>query len=138
MLDKVYLVTCGEYSDYHVVEVFDNREMAEQYICIHQSKDSDKMHIEVRNMCRVSCSNELHVYHGVHFYLYEDGCIDIDEDVYDTSPIMTDIHMTRYGKPTYYSGVISIPSKFSLDNKDLVTKIIYDAVAKFKAEEAGI
>ena len=38
-MKKVYVVTAGDYSDYHIVGIFDSREKAEEYI--NHSTDSD-------------------------------------------------------------------------------------------------
>lgn len=45
---KVYVVTAGDYSDYHIVEIFDSREKAEEYV--NHSTDSDLNDIEEYNL----------------------------------------------------------------------------------------
>ena len=48
---KVYVVTCGEYSDYHIVAVFTDREKAEEFIKVRNDKISrwgdDAYNIEI-------------------------------------------------------------------------------------------
>ena len=44
---KVYVVTSGEYSDYHIVGIFDSREKAEEYI--NHSTYSDLNDVEEYN-----------------------------------------------------------------------------------------
>jgi len=50
MITKVYLVSCGEYSDYGIAEVFLDRDLAEKYCSIHntsaQANDCDDYCIE--------------------------------------------------------------------------------------------
>jgi len=45
---KVYVVTAGDYSDYHIKGIFDSREKAEEYI--NHSTDSDLNEIEEYNL----------------------------------------------------------------------------------------
>ncbi|MBQ8521410.1 MAG: hypothetical protein IJ456_08570 [Bacteroides sp.] len=45
---KVYVVTAGDYSDYHIKGIFDSREKAEEYI--NHSTDSDLNDIEEYNL----------------------------------------------------------------------------------------
>lgn len=45
---KVYVVTSGDYSDYHIVGIFDSREKAEEYI--NHSANSDLNEIEEYNL----------------------------------------------------------------------------------------
>lgn len=45
---KVYVVTAGDYSDYHIKGIFDSREKAEEYI--NHSADSDLNDIEEYNL----------------------------------------------------------------------------------------
>ena len=43
---KVYIVTEGEYSDYHIEEVFSTREKAESYIALHNTSSYGYYQIE--------------------------------------------------------------------------------------------
>lgn len=45
-MNKVYIVTSGTYSDYAIEEVFDNREDAEKYICLHDNDSYLDMRVE--------------------------------------------------------------------------------------------
>ena len=41
-VDKVYVVNAGEYEDYHIICLFNNRLDAERYVALYQS-DGDNM-----------------------------------------------------------------------------------------------
>lgn len=45
-MNKVYIVTSGAYSDYSIEKVFDNREDAEKYICLHNNDGYWNMRVE--------------------------------------------------------------------------------------------
>ena len=45
-VDKVYVVTAGDYEDYHIETICINREDAERYLCLHQGADLEEMRIE--------------------------------------------------------------------------------------------
>ena len=45
-MNKVYIVTSGTYSDYAIEKVFDNREDAERYICLHDNDGCLDMRVE--------------------------------------------------------------------------------------------
>lgn len=51
-MDKVYIVTAGDYEDYHIICVFDNRLDAERYIALHQLDSDNWMFIEEHDICR--------------------------------------------------------------------------------------
>ena len=111
-MNKVYIVTSGTYSDYAIEEVFDNREDAEKYICLHDNDSYLDMRVEEYDIYKNAELKNVKVHYGIYFIMRENG-INFFDIVYDNKPIETNI-------------------------KDVVKKIVYDAVAKFKAEEAGI
>lgn len=48
-MDKIYIVTTGEYSDYHIVKVFNDKQKAEKYIQLYNQKNDyeyDKLDLE--------------------------------------------------------------------------------------------
>ena len=49
-MNKVYIVTAGEYSGYHIVKVFCDRDKAQKFINIHEISDYDTYYIEEYNV----------------------------------------------------------------------------------------
>lgn len=136
-MDKVYIVTSGEYSDYGIDEVFDNREDAEKYVCLHKRNILDDFRIEEYDICKNAELDNVKVYYGITFIL-RDNENNYFEIIYDNKPIETNIEEDDcFGQKECY-GTLSLSNRNVFNDKDVVEKIVYDAVAKFKAEKAGI
>jgi organic radical activating enzyme len=58
--------------------------------------------------------------------------------VYDNKPIKTNINRSKHNYLKSYDGTLPLSNRNIFKDKDVVKKIVYDAVAKFEAEEAGI
>ena len=141
-MSKVYIVTSGEYSDYHIDAVFTEREKAEQYCA-------------VNNKC-----GEYSDFHNIEEY-------DVDKANDSKTEVVYAFHVDPTRKPTveeiYYleNGKIDAFKKkvkgwsrsgdilkdyYSLDrfvflrenNPEKAKKIVVDRVAKAKAEKEGI
>lgn len=136
-MNKVYVVTAGVYSDYGIDEVFDNREDAEKYICLHNNDDYWNMRIEEYDIYKNAELKNVKVYYGVSFIMRGNGINSFDI-VYDSKPIETNINGSKHNYSKSYYGTLPLSNRNIFEDEDIVKKIVYDAVAKFKAEEAGI
>lgn len=101
---KIYVVTEGEYSDYHICAVFDNKKKAELYCAVREEKDfldnkyyvfGDEYMIEEYDTDDVNIEGT--VYYGVRAVIY-DGVEDTFND-YTTfrfvSPILDSVTETN-------------------------------------------
>lgn len=136
-MNKVYIVTSGIYSDYAIEEVFDNREDAERYICLHENDSYLDMSVEEYDIYKNAELKNVKVHYGIYFIMRENG-INFFDIVYDNKPIETNINRSKHNYSKSYDGTLPLSNRNIFKDKDVVKKIIYDAVAKFKAEEAGI
>lgn len=136
-MNKVYIVTYGTYSDYAIEEVFDNREDAERYICLHYNDSYLDMRVEEYDIYKNAELKNVKVYYGIYFIMRENG-INFFDIVYDNKPIETNINRSKHNHSKSYDGTLPLSNRNIFKDKDVVKKIVYDAVAKFKAEEAGI
>lgn len=134
-LDKVYVVTAGEYEDYHIICVFDNRLDAERYIALHQLDSDNMMFIEEHDICRDEELNNMIIYYGIEFYVRDNERQLTDYHiVFKNKTIEGNITRTqRCYAPDIISGIIPIPCR--IVDEHIIKKLIYDTVAKFKAGE---
>lgn len=134
-VDKVYVVTAGDYEDYHIICVFDNQLDAERYIALHQLDSDSMMFIEEHDICRDEELNNMIVYYGIEFYVHDnERQYTAYHIVFKNKMIEENITRTqRYCMPDIISGIIPIPCRIVDEN--IIKKLICDAVAKFKAEE---
>lgn len=70
-VDTVYVVTAGEYSDYHIETICINREDAERYVCLHQGTDLEEMRIEEYPICNGKELAHVKINRGIRFRMYE-------------------------------------------------------------------
>ncbi len=75
---KIYVVTEGEYSDYHICAVFDDKKKAELYCAVREEKDflGNKCYIfgdeyMIEEFDTISVNIEGKVYYGVRAVIYE-------------------------------------------------------------------
>ena len=134
-IDKVYVVTAGEYSDYHIETVCINREDAERYVCLHQGADLEEMRIEEYPICNGKELTHVKINRGVSFCMRYSIGITSHEIIYGSRPVRTNVKSYNNFNEEIYHGTVSLPDRFSIDNREAIKKLIYDAVAKFKAEE---
>ena len=136
-MDKVYVVTAGDYEDYHIICVFDNRLDAERYIALHQLDSDNMMFIEEHYICRDETLNNMIIYYGIEFYVHDnERQFTAYHIVFKNKTIEENITRTqRCCMPDIISGIIPIPCRIVDENN--IKKLICDAVAKFKAEELG-
>ncbi len=136
-MNKVYIVTSGVYSDYAIDEVFDNREDAERYICLYNNDSYFNMRIEEYDIYKNAELKNVKVHYGISFIMRGNEINSFDI-VYDDKPIETNINGSKHNYLKNYYGTLPLSNRSVFEDKDVVKKIVYDAVAKFKAEEAGI
>lgn len=136
-MNKVYIVTSGTYSDYAIEEVFDNREDAEKYICLHDNESYLDMRVEEYDIYKNAELKNVKVHYGIYFIMRENR-INFFDIVCDNKPIETNINRSKHNYSKSYYGTLPLSNRNIFKDKDVVKKIVYDAVAKFKAEEAGI
>ncbi|RHT38343.1 hypothetical protein DW790_05680 [Firmicutes bacterium AM31-12AC] len=134
-VDKVYVVTAGEYSDYHIETIYINREDAERYVCLHQVGGMEEMRIEEYPICNGKELAHVKINRGVSFYMRDSIGITSYETIYSGRPVRTNVEYYSNFNEKIYRGTVSLPDRFSIDNHEAIKKLIYDAVAKFKAEE---
>lgn len=134
-LDKVYVVTAGDYEDYHIICVFDNQLDAERYIALHQLDSDSMMFIEEHDICRDEELNNMIIYYGIEFYVRDNEHQFTDYHiVFKNKTIDGNITRTqRCYAPDTISGIIPIPCRIADEN--IIKKLICDAVTKFRAEE---
>ncbi len=137
MTDKVYVVTAGEYSDYHIETVCINREDAERYACLHRGSDAylDEMRIEEYPICNGKELVHVKINRGIRFGMRDSIGITSQAIIYNSHPVKTNVKSYSNFHEKIYHGTVPLPDRFSVDDHESIKKLIYDAVAKFKAEE---
>ena len=134
-VDTVYVVTAGEYSDYHIETICINQEDAERYVCLHQGTDLEEMRIEEYPICNGKELVHVKINRGVNFYMRDTVDITSRKIIYSSLLVRTNVKSYSDFDEKIYYGTVSLPDRFSIDNHEAIKKLIYDAVAKFKAEE---
>ena len=138
---KVYMVTSGEYSDYHVCGIFSTLEKAEQYAAAQDTgvgeNSWDRHYIEAVEVddCEIECKT---MYRAINFWLGEKNYS--WEMNYGTKPFELLCIEERLGCGGYI-GTIPVERTYTDGNGDddsVVVKIIRDHVAQWKAEQAGL
>ena len=124
---KVYVVTEGDYSDYHIVGVCTSKESAER---IRQLASSDYHEAQIEEYEADSFNIEpTYNYYEVIIFKYGDIHVDTHEYIYDPY-IVRDYRNAKCA--TKYSVNV-----FARDEEH-AKKIAFDCIAKYKAEEEGI
>lgn len=164
---RVYVVTSGEYSDYRIDAIFSTTEKAQEYVNMREITnenehyriniwDVDEYH-ETECVNLVLLNDEIYNFDSLRFqidYLYDtfDDCTDRVIEVtkdwvvdyfkkdfgygsenleFDDDYFMFNDKMIKF--PIYIvKGIMYNP------NKDVMKKVVYDSIAKYKAEKEGI
>ena len=160
---QVYIVEEGEYSDKYVVGVFSTKEKANEYVAMRKFTDNyDECYIirewkvdEVYNNKSVNLillNNEIYNFDSLSFqidWLYDmfeyctDRVIEVTKDYIENyfkeynSTFNEDVDLMfndeKINLPIYIvKGVIYNP------NKDVMKKVVYDSIIKYKAEKEGL
>lgn len=135
-MNKVYVVTSGVYSDYGIDCVFDNLEDAERYIFMCKKDDEYYSgNIETYELKTCTFHDNEKMYKGIDFIYYTISDSLNTAVFFSENPIKLKITQSNNGS---IYGYIPISKRIKMEDKDVIEKIVYDTVAKFKAEEAGI
>ena len=164
---QVYVVTSGEYSDYGIDAIFSTAEKAQEYVSMREFTDENECyrinvwdvdkHYKTECVNLVLLNNEIYNFDSLRFkidYLYDtfDDCADRVIEVtkdwvvdyfkkdfgygnenleFDDNDFEFDNKMIKF--PIYIvKGIMYNP------NKDVMKKVVYDSIAKYKAEKEGI
>lgn len=124
IMEKVYIVTSGEYSDYHIDAVFSTREKAEEFVSV--LKLNDPVEIVEWNVDGIIEGDEAKHYEAT--FAYETGELLLTEEVY------MHIHL----RPTIQAmpdngGNFNIKIQFSTAKTDAVRKIASEIFMQVKA-----
>lgn len=137
----IYVVTSGEYSDYHIDGVFSDRKQAELYCAITDSRrnkyDDDFCSIEEYETDGIKLEGE--VYYGISFYarLYDSSFyVNSADQMYSISPVITKVENNDTDS---YCKIITgkIPTNKVYDEQQR-EKIVQDYLAKLQAEKEGL
>ncbi len=138
-MNKVYVITRGVYSDYGIEAIFTNREAAEKYCAVHPIEYGDKAMIEewdISDESEIKCKE---VYRAIFFTFNDNGTLYSVEMEYSTKPFTLDIRKDRSEDGWIIHGISGyIPVNKNIEDREIVEKIIYDYVAKWKAEQAEL
>jgi hypothetical protein len=142
-MSKLYAVTAGEYSDYHIITICSNKEKAEEICKLYNRGDpyydasieeyEDGVRVDLnRPIFKVTIDGPLLKESGLAFMTTEEltGSDKINS-LFDTS-IYT-LNRVVY-KPYFDTFTVVV----SAENNDLAEKIAIDLVAEFKANRCGI
>ena len=160
---KVYVVEEGEYSGRYVVGVFSTKEKANEYVeMLEFTDDYDESYTihewEVDEVHNNECvnlillNNEIYNFNSLRFqidWLYDmfeyctDRVIEVTKDCIENyfkehmSTFNEDVDLMfddkKINLPMYIvKGVIYNP------NKEIMKKVVYDSIAKYKAEKEGL
>ena len=138
-MNKVYVITRGEYSDYAIEAIFTNLEAAEKYCAVHPIEYGDEAMIEewdISDGSEIECEK---VYRAISFSMSENGRLYSTEIKYSTKPFILDICYDRYANRRITREISGcIPVNKSIEDREVAKKIIFDHVAKWKAEQAEL
>ena len=135
---KVFVVTSGCYSDYHISRIFATREAAELFCAV--TKWDDDPNIEEWDLEDTVET----VIETVHKAIYFNAGSKADRVVYwemkyGIRPYELDIQSERTEGPWHVRGVSGyIPVNETITDDEKAHKIIFDHLAKWKAEQAGL
>lgn len=121
----VYIVTSGEYSDYHIDAVFDNMEQAELYCAVHECGEIEEWDTEA-----VKLESDKPIKHRWIAIIHEDG------ELYRISHNLTIKDINSIADYSYrLRGCYIVQATLDRDvSKEKALKIIFDRFAKWKYE----
>lgn len=141
---KLYVVTAGRYSDYHIVGAFESEEKAKLYVELNDPTNyySVGYYCEETLDDRLMDINDRRKLYSVDIYP-DTGKMIVEEDRdYDhlaPDPKYTEFHEHQVWDWKNNSQCVTVHSIVVLaDNDDQALKIAQDKYAEYKAEKAGI
>ena len=132
---KIYIVTAGEYSDYHICEVFLERSEAEKYVAVRVTDDyyhEDEIYIEEHDTYEGNIETDDKVVYVYEFLTYR-GNVNTVEPYYILKSKANEFIKKRISDP---DEVFFVKLDERDDNKAF--KIACDEFAKRKAMKEGI
>jgi hypothetical protein len=140
---KVYIVTEGEYSDYHIEEVFSEREQAEKYVALH-NKRYDKYHIAAYEVDKVHIEGEVEMVHMYQaLYQRKEGKWQYSTELIDfitskeTAESIKDEEIS-YFVEDFHRGSMDYSVFLKETDYDKALKIFQDHLAELTAKEQAI
>ena len=127
---KVYILTDGTYSDYHIVAVFHTQEEAETYAAMHQ-RDFECPEIAEWNISTVeNVSRPVRTYWEIR--IYEDGTVRDRESSYSFDVPITVTPIETGTRNPLYLVKFSVPKDTVIEQVD---KIARDRLARYRYEQ---
>ena len=138
MADKVYIVTYGEYSDYHVVAVFMDRHEAEVH-CAYKNGNcvsNGGYRVEEYGVGKIEYKKDAEI---GYFLTYDENGELFEYECYNFMPragrncvIPNKVTTETYGTDVWHKvGVMAT-------SREQAEKIAQDLIAKYKAEKEGL
>lgn len=138
-MSSVYVVTRGEYSDYCIEAIFTNQEAAEKYCAVQSNGRGNDPMIEEWNASDGTDIKCVKVYRAIFFIMNDNGKLSCTDMRYSDKPIPFDIRKNRSEPWCNIRGISGyIPVNKSIEDAEVIKKIVYDQVAKWKARLAGL
>lgn len=149
---KVYIVEQGEYSDRHIVAVFSEKEQADLYKAARNDSEREADdYIEVYDIYEFEV-DETHLEGTIHYalkgHIYDDESIHFETYITSVKSIKPELNEITFNKITYpyrtHEFIIPVPDEVKYDKNwflvitDKNKKVVYDTIAKLKAEQEGI
>ncbi len=130
-MDKVYIVTSGEYSSYQIEAIFKTEEEAKKYVLLNKAQggscydyeehDFFQGEIDISGVIRVWVSNG-------HVAAREPYCFQKD---------ILKSNKKKFGKVEYCTG-FAYRAEYEVETKEQALKCFYDDRAKYEAMEQGL
>jgi hypothetical protein len=140
--DKVYIVTEGEYSDYHIIAVFATREEAEKLV---KFLNTDAEIEEYTLGVRFDLNTNRKLFKVIVWYdrsakssIYTFSCYKVIENPYFTVDYVHDEPTITSTSRKWDGNSIGYHVSLLADDEDHAVKIAIDAVAKYRAQEEGL
>lgn len=146
-LMKVYIVEQGEYSDRHIVAVFSEKEQADLYKATRNDSEREADdYIEVYDIYEFEV-DETHLEGTIHYalkgHIYDDESIHFETYITSVKSIKPELNEIKHPYRTH-EFIIPVPDEVKYDKNwflvitDKNKKVVYDTIAKLKAEQEGI
>lgn len=138
-MSKVYVITRGNYSNYGIEKIFSTREAAEKY-CAVDSDELDMPNIEEWDLEDGSDIQIDRIYKAIWFSRQYEASSYVDYQMrYGLTPFKLDIRKNRKEHGFTYYGISGyIPVSKTITDDEKAKKIIFDHLAKWKAEQLGL
>lgn len=128
---KVYIVTAGEYSDYHICKVFLDKEKAEKYVALENELNKgcwDECYINEWDTADDSIKMEAKVAHYYYCYINNEGEIETDEEYADETEPMIDKGITivkpdEWGIAVYSQKSFKHAKKVAIEHHQRITQM---------------